>query len=175
MKKKAIFLDRDGVINQLVEENGKFRSPRSMDEFRYEPGVIKFVQDIKKLDFEIIVITNQPEVKRGLVSKRIVNEFHKKISNDTGILDFFVCWHDAKDLCNCRKPKPGLFLNAREKLNISLTDSFMIGDRDKDILAAEIVGCAGILYSQNNITINSNKKSFATFSEIYSYVTRNSR
>lgn len=170
MEKRAIFLDRDGVTNQLIEEKGRFRSPRSIDEFKYEPGVIKFIQDIKKSDFEIIVITNQPEVKRGLVSKKIVEDFHKKISVDTGIRNFFICWHDTDDNCDCRKPKPGLFLTASEKLNISLKDSYMIGDRDKDIIAAENAGCSGILYSQNYFAAKLNKYSFTSFPDIFSFI-----
>lgn len=170
MEKRAIFLDRDGVINQLIEEKGKLRSPRSMDEFRYESGVLEFIQDIKKLAFEVIVITNQPEVKRGLVTKKMVDDFHKKISVDTGICNFFICWHDIDDHCDCRKPKSGLFLEVKETLNISLENSYMIGDRDKDIIAAENTGCSGILYSQNNNVMNSNKPSFASFQEIFSFI-----
>lgn len=170
MEKRAIFLDRDGVINQLIEEKANLRSPRRMNEFRYESGVLEFIQDIKKLAFEVIVITNQPEVKRGLVTKKMVNDFHKKIHNDTGICNFFICWHDTDDNCGCRKPKPGLLLAASEKLNISLKDSYMIGDRDKDIIAAENVGCTGILYSQKLFATVLNRYIFASFPEIFSFI-----
>ncbi len=170
MGERAIFLDRDGVINQLIVENGRFRSPRSIDEFKYEHGVIKFIQDVKLVNFEVVVITNQPEVKRGLVSKKIVDDFHKKISVDAGICNFFICWHDADDNCNCRKPKPGLFFVASENLDISLKDSYMIGDRDKDVIAAEKAGCVGILYSKNNFAQKLIQHSFSSFPEIFSFV-----
>ena len=170
MGKRALFLDRDGVINQLIEEKGKLRSPRCMDEFRYELGVLEFIREIKEMAFEVIVITNQPEVKRGLVTKEIVNDFHKKISVDTGIYNFFICWHDTYDNCDCRKPKPGLFFDAQKELKISLEDSYMIGDRDKDIIAAENAGCSGILYLHNNITTTLYKHSFTSFSKILSFI-----
>jgi D-glycero-D-manno-heptose 1,7-bisphosphate phosphatase len=149
MKNKAIFLDRDGVVNRIIYENNVQRSPRSMDEFEYEQGILEFIQNIKKLDFEIAIITNQPEVKRGLVSRDTVEQFHKKIRSELGIDHFFVCWHDSTDNCNCRKPKPGLFFDAKEKLQVNLEDSFMIGDREKDIISAKSAGCNGILYTKN--------------------------
>lgn len=120
--------------------------------------------------FCVTSVTNQPEVKRGLVTKEIVNDFHKKISVDTGIYNFFICWHDTYDNCDCRKPKPGLFFDAQKELKISLEDSYMIGDRDKDIIAAENAGCSGILYLHNNITTTLYKHSFTSFSKILSFI-----
>ena len=106
-EKKAVFLDRDGVINGMINEVGAFRSPRTMDEFTYEPGVADFVKKVKELGYVVAVITNQPEVKRGLVTKEAVMLLHEKIRKEIGIEHFFVCWHDNEDQCQCRKPKPG--------------------------------------------------------------------
>jgi len=168
---KALFLDRDGVINQLVVDKDKLRSPRLMEEFRYEPGLIEFIEKVRELSFQIIVITNQPEVKRGLVAKEMVEKFHQQIFQDTEIKDFFVCWHDIEDNCNCRKPRPGLLLDAKKDLNISMKNSYMIGDRNIDMLAAKRAGCTGLLYARDyHDERNTGQPSFKSFSEILSHI-----
>ena len=107
-----MFLDRDGVINLLVDRGGVLTSPRNEREFNYVDVVDRFVETAMGLGFEVVVISNQPEVKRGLVERRTVEEFHQRIRREIGIQHFYVCWHDETDNCECRKPKPGLLIKA---------------------------------------------------------------
>jgi D-glycero-D-manno-heptose 1,7-bisphosphate phosphatase len=143
----GVLLDRDGVVNDLVREGRHWRSPRSMDEFRYVPHIRGFLERVRRRGYRLAIVTNQPEVKRGLVSKETVELFHAKIARDLLIDDFFICWHDAADNCSCCKPKPGLVLEAARVLDLDLRSTFLVGDRAKDMQAARAAGCSGILLS----------------------------
>lgn len=151
----GVFLDRDGVICELVNDQGVLRSPRSMPEFQFVDGVIEFLHRLRELDIEVAVVTNQPEVKRNLVRKELVEQFHEIIRERTGIEHFFVCWHDDDDMCNCRKPKPGLLFQAAEELDVDLSGSYMLGDRQKDMDAARAAGCQGILVGNDGQSVKS--------------------
>jgi D-glycero-D-manno-heptose 1,7-bisphosphate phosphatase len=164
---KAIFLDRDGVINKLIEEGEKLRSPRLIEEFEYNEGIFKFVTNIKALQYLPIVVSNQPEVKRGLAKREIVDLFHQKIKVDLGVEHFFICFHDEYDNCDCRKPKPGLILEAAHKLSINIQESYLVGDREKDMLAAQAAGCHGIMLSQR---LNAELKCFDNFDNIFEFI-----
>ena len=151
--KKAVFLDRDGVINEAFIKDGKPSSPHSLNKLKILPGVKESILRLKKLNFICLVVTNQPDVPRGKIKKNTVikmNNFLKKVIE---LDDIFVCYHDDKDNCNCRKPKPGLLLQACKKWNVDLKKSFMIGDRNKDIQAGEKAGCKTIYldYSYKDI------------------------
>ena len=142
---RAIFLDRDGVINNIVIVNGLPTSPSNFEEFKILPRVKKSILNLKKLNFYCILVTNQPDVSRGKIEKETVIEMNEYIKKELKLSDVFVCFHDDKDNCECRKPKPGLILNASKKWNIDLKKSYMIGDRWKDIDAGKSSGCKTIL------------------------------
>jgi len=144
-KNKAIFLDRDGVINEVVIRDGKQTSPRSFEEFRINSGINEVLRELKRQKFLNIIITNQPEVDRRLVEKKVVDEIHRSIKTNLSIDDLFVCFHDDRHNCNCRKPKPGLLLEATEKWNIDLSKSFIVGDTQKDVEAGQAAGLKIIL------------------------------
>jgi D-glycero-D-manno-heptose 1,7-bisphosphate phosphatase len=163
----AIFLDRDGVINKLLSEGKRSRSPRTPEEFEYTPGVADFVKQSKQLGYTVAVITNQPEVKRGFVSREMVDAFHERIQKELGIAHIFICWHDEHDNCDCRKPKPGLLLQASMELSIDLKRSFMIGDRVKDVEAAAAAGAQGILLGDAK---REDVTNFQTFTEIIRFI-----
>ena len=99
------------------------------------------------MGYPLGIVTNQPEVKRGLVSRKTIESFHEKIGRDLGIDKVFVCWHDDDDDCECRKPRAGLLLTAAEVMGLDLRLSFFVGDREKDMTAAKTAGCRGILLS----------------------------
>lgn len=139
--KKAVFLDRDGVINHVILKRGLVASPRTVNELRIISGVIEAISDLNNAQFELVVITNQPEVSRGTLSMENLIEMHQEITRQTGLSQFYICTHDDKDECSCRKPKPGLILEAAEKLNIDPQKSFLVGDRWKDIKAGQAAGC----------------------------------
>lgn len=156
----GVFLDRDGVICKLVNDHGALRSPRSLPEFKFVDGVIEFLRCLRGLDLEIAVVTNQPEVKRNLVRKELVEQFHEIIRERTGVEHFFVCWHDDEDMCNCRKPKPGLLFQAAKELGVDLSGSYLLGDRQKDMDAARAAGCQGILVGNNGQSVKAGLDGF---------------
>jgi len=147
--RKAIFLDRDGTLNKAYIENGLPISPSSFNKFKIIKGVKKSINRLKKLNFLCILITNQPDVFRGKISKKTVVEMNSYIKKKIKLDDMFVCYHDNEHNCSCRKPKPGLLVKASKKWKIDLNKSFMIGDRWKDILAGKKVGCKTIFINNN--------------------------
>ena len=147
--RKAIFLDRDGVINKVIIKNGLPHSPPSFVQLQILSGVKESILMLHKLNFICIVVTNQPDVSRGKIEKVAVIKMNKYLKDEIKLDDIFVCYHDDHDNCNCRKPKPGLLLEASKKWNIDLKRSYMIGDRWKDIEAGESVGCKTIFIDCN--------------------------
>lgn len=145
--KKAIFLDRDGVINRVILNGGEPFSPRRFREFEFLDGIKEVLEKFKEVGFINIIITNQPDIARGLIEWEISEKMHKVIRENLPIDDIFVCPHDDIDQCPCRKPKPGMLLEAAKKWDIDLKSSFLIGDQWKDIGAGKNAGCATILIS----------------------------
>jgi len=142
--KKSVFLDRDGVINKVYIKDGLPRSPNSSNELKILPGVRESIIKLKKLNFICLMVTNQPNVSRKKIDKNSVIQMNNFLKNEIALDDIFVCYHDDSDNCNCRKPKPGLLLQAGKKWDVDFKKSFMIGDRWKDIQAGEKVGCKTI-------------------------------
>ena len=142
--KKSVFLDRDGVINKVYIKDGLPQSPNSLDELKILPGVKESIIKLKKLNFICLMVTNQPDVSRKKIDKNSVIQMNNFLKNEIALDDIFVCYHDDSDNCDCRKPKPGLLLQAGKKWDVDFKKSFMIGDRWKDIQAGEKVGCKTI-------------------------------
>jgi D-glycero-D-manno-heptose 1,7-bisphosphate phosphatase len=141
---KAIFLDRDGVINASVVIDGKPHPPENLKQLQILPGVKGAVDLFKQNGFLCIIITNQPDVARGKLSLSTVEEMNDYLVTVLDLDDCFCCYHDDKDCCLCRKPKPGSILNAAQKYNINLNESYMVGDRWRDIEAGQNAGCRTI-------------------------------
>ena len=160
--KKAVFLDRDGVINKAYIKDGLPTSPNSLDELEILPGVKESVLRLKKFNFVCLVVTNQPDVARGKINKNTVIEMNNFLQKEIKLDDFFVCYHDDEDNCECRKPKPGLLLQASKKWDVNLKKSFIIGDRWRDIQAGEKVGCKTIFLEYNYIDIKPKNPDFVT-------------
>jgi len=139
--KRAVFLDRDGVVNRAPLIEGLPHSPRSVRELEIMPGVREAVSILLDFNYEIVVVTNQPDISRGLLQNDELDKIHKEISSQTGIKHFFFCIHDNQHRCACRKPKPGMLIYAALELNLSLERSFLVGDRRKDIQAGQEAGC----------------------------------
>ena len=160
--KKAVFLDRDGVINKAIVKNGLPTSPSLFSELKILPGVKESILKLKKLNFVCIIVTNQPDVSRGKINKNTVIKINNFLKKKIKLDDIFVCYHDDKDNCNCRKPKPGLLLQAGKKWNVDFKKSFMIGDRWRDIQAGEKVGCKTIYLDYNYKDIKPKNPDFIT-------------
>ncbi len=148
-KKKAIFLDRDGVIVRSKVINGKPYAVRSMKDFRILPYVIPLINKLKKKNFLIFVVTNQPDLKKGKLKLKNLILMHDKLLNKTKIDQIFVCPHNKDDNCKCRKPKNGLLKQASKIYKINFTKSYLIGDRKKDIDAGNISNCKTIFIDRN--------------------------
>ena len=138
-------MDRDGVINETIVRDRKPYPPSGTHELVLVEGAGKLLQDLKDAGFLLIVVTNQPDVRRGSMSRADVEAIHECLSKALPLDDFFVCYHDDQDDCTCRKPRPGLLLQAAAKHDVDLTLSFCIGDRWRDIEAGVAAGCRTIL------------------------------
>jgi D-glycero-D-manno-heptose 1,7-bisphosphate phosphatase len=143
--RRAVFLDRDGVINRGVVKEGKPFAPFTIDEFEIFPGVAEALESLRAAGFLLIVTTNQPDAARGNGSLDGVKEINAHMLKVLPIDDLFVCFHDDKDLCVCRKPKPGMIFAAAFKHEVQVSRSFMVGDRWRDIGAGKNAGCGTIL------------------------------
>jgi D-sedoheptulose 7-phosphate isomerase len=144
-KRRAVFIDRDGVINRAFVRDGKPFPPPTPQELEILPGVPEALRDLKSHGYELIVVTNQPDVGRGKLSRQDLDAMHEALRASLPLDDIFVCCHTEKDRCNCRKPSPGMLLEAAKKHNIDLTASYMVGDRWRDIDAGYNAGCKTIL------------------------------
>ena len=160
--KKAVFLDRDGVINKAFIKDGLPKSPTSLNELEILPGVKESILRLKKLNFICLVVTNQPEVTRGKINKNTVIKINNFLKKKIELDDIFVCYHDDQDKCNCRKPKPGLLLQAKKKWNVDFKKSFIVGDRWKDIQAGKKVGCKTIFLDYKYKDIKPKNPDFVT-------------
>lgn len=156
---KTIFLDRDGVINEETSYLHK------IEDFKFINGVFEACLYFAKLDYKIIIVTNQSGISRGYytesdyqkLTKWLLAQFKK---NNISILDTFYCPHSPEFNCNCRKPKPGMFNQAKIKHSIDIEKSWMIGDKENDILAAFSAGIKNtILVRSGHLIKENNSKS----------------
>jgi len=139
-KKPAVFLDRDGVVNKLVERDGGFYSPRSVEDFEMFPFVSASIRQLSAAGFLIIIVTNQPDISRGQMTDETLQLMHHVLRTTCQIDSIYICPHDALDKCTCRKPLPGMLLKAASDFDIDMTSSWMIGDRESDIQAGVQAG-----------------------------------
>lgn len=136
----AVFLDRDGVINAARVDEGRPFPPQGVDQLKILDGVVASIQDLTKAGYVCVVVTNQPDIARGTASWRGVDAINKRIADLTQLKHFYVCPHDEADACDCRKPLPGLLLQAASQLQLDLVRSFMVGDRWRDVEAGKNAG-----------------------------------
>jgi D-glycero-D-manno-heptose 1,7-bisphosphate phosphatase len=142
---RAVFLDRDGVVNDLVERDGRPVSPRRLADFVVSKGVADATARLRKGGWRVVVVTNQPDVARGALSTEILDEMHRVLRDAISFDALYACVHDDRDGCSCRKPLPGMLEQAAHDLDLDLAGSWMIGDRWVDIAAASAAGCRSIL------------------------------
>jgi len=159
MKNKAVFLDRDGVINELIyyKEQGIIDSPFTVEQFKLFPNVEKAIKKIQKLGFKTIIVSNQPGIAKKNFTINTFEKVREKMKKDLKKMDAeidfeYYCFHHPdgkiskyKKICKCRKPKPGMLYNAAKEHNINLSKSWMIGDGITDIQAGNLAGCKTIL------------------------------
>jgi D-glycero-D-manno-heptose 1,7-bisphosphate phosphatase len=141
----AVFLDRDGVINESLVRNGRPYAPTHFAEFSILPGVCEALLSLKKAGYRLIVVTNQPDLAKGSLPPDELEKMHSKMLSTLPIDDVRVCPHIEEDGCSCRKPKPGMLIDAARELSLDLKKSFMVGDRWRDIDAGKAAGCKTVL------------------------------
>jgi D-glycero-D-manno-heptose 1,7-bisphosphate phosphatase len=138
---RAVFLDRDGVLNRAIIVAGLPRPPVGEAEIEILEGAAEAIQKLKGNGYIPVVVTNQPDVARGMVSSDEVHAINRYIGLELDIDHFYVCFHDDKDLCACRKPAPGLIIRASLENHLDISKSVLVGDRWRDIAAAQAAGC----------------------------------
>jgi len=141
LTKRAIFIDRDGVINKALIRNGRPYPPRNLMELEILPGVPEALSLLREAGFLLIVVTNQPDVVRKNQSRDRVEEINRTLKGMLSIDDIRVCYHDDGDGCECRKPAPGLITRAALDHHVDLHSSYMVGDRWRDVEAGKQAGC----------------------------------
>jgi D-glycero-D-manno-heptose 1,7-bisphosphate phosphatase len=149
----AVFLDRDGVINRALEREGKPYPPTSLNEFEVLPEVPAACARLKSAGFLLVVVTNQPDVGRGTLKQEIVETIHAGMCRQLPIDRVEVCYHPGRGAseCDCRKPKPGMLLRAAKALAIDLAQSWMVGDRWRDIDCGQAAGCRTIFINRGYV------------------------
>jgi D-glycero-D-manno-heptose 1,7-bisphosphate phosphatase len=137
----AVFLDRDGVLNRTNVVDGVPKPPRTIDDFALLPGVEEACAALRGYGFLLIVVTNQPDIARGAQTVDVVERMHGELRRRLPVDDIYMCPHDDHHNCACRKPKPGMLVEAAAVHGIDLARSIMVGDRDKDVEAGRAAGC----------------------------------
>jgi D-glycero-D-manno-heptose 1,7-bisphosphate phosphatase len=150
VKARAVFLDRDGVINRALEHAHQPYPPTSLAEFEILPEVLPGCAKLKAAGYLLVVATNQPDVGRGTLKREVVEAIHAYMREQLPIDDVQVCFHPGKGAsdCECRKPKPGMLLRAAAALNIDLAQSWMVGDRWRDVNCGYAAGCRTIFINR---------------------------
>ncbi len=138
---RAVFLDRDGVLNRPVVRSGVPFPPATVEELEILDGVQDACASLRGEGFLLIVVTNQPDVARGTTTMSAISVIHDALTDKVALDAVLVCPHDDEDGCQCRKPAPGLLLAAADRWDIDLVRSLMVGDRWKDIEAGQRAGC----------------------------------
>lgn len=135
-----MFVDRDGVLNHSDVRGGKPYAPRSLKDFRLLPGTAKSVSELKAAGFVVVVVTNQPDVGLGHLARDVLAAMHKRLQQRIQVDAIYACLHRQDEGCSCRKPRPGLILQAASEWKIDVQASFMVGDRWSDVAAGQAAG-----------------------------------
>jgi D-glycero-D-manno-heptose 1,7-bisphosphate phosphatase len=150
----AVFLDRDGVLNATMVRAGVPHPPDSVEDVEFLPGVADCLAKLVDMRVPLIGVTNQPDVARSRQTRETVEQINAFVSSKLSLTAIFTCFHDTPDHCTCRKPRPGLIIEAAAAYNIDLTRSYMVGDRWSDVAAGQAAGCRTVLidlpYSQGS-------------------------
>jgi D-sedoheptulose 7-phosphate isomerase len=144
-RRPAVFLDRDGVLNEVLVRNGKPYPPTTPAELRIAPDASEALNRLKERGFLLLVVTNQPDVARGKQTRENVEAMNRRLRDTLPLDDVFTCFHDDSDACDCRKPRPGLVTLAAKQYDVDLARSYLAGDRWRDIDAGAGAGCRTVL------------------------------
>jgi transaldolase len=143
-RRSAVFLDRDGVLNDVELRGATPVPPSSLAELRILPGVARACERLRELGYLLVVVTNQPDIARGKQSRAEVDRMHEYLRQQLPLDEIVVCPHDDADNCSCRKPRPGMILDAAARHGVDLDRSFCVGDRWRDVEAAHAAGVRAV-------------------------------
>ncbi|MCU0770948.1 MAG: HAD-IIIA family hydrolase [Verrucomicrobia bacterium] len=141
----AAFIERDGLLNRFRMQHDLPVAPIQLEEFRVQPEAVPLVRSLQDAGYLVIATTNQPGLTSGELSRRELDLMHEILLKKLNLDDIMVCPHDEADRCPCRKPKPGLLIEAGFKWHVDLDRSVVISDKWQDAEAARIAGCTSIL------------------------------
>lgn len=141
MGRRAVFCDRDGVLNEPVVREGRPFAVQSVEDLVVPDDVPDGCSKLREHGFLVVVVTNQPDIARGTMTSEALGLIHDVLRERVPLDDIYTCPHDDANECGCRKPKPGLLLDASADLDIELSQSYLIGDRWRDIEAGFRAGC----------------------------------
>ncbi len=141
---RAVFLDRDGILVVPLFRDGRSFAPRTMEEFAIYAEAPACVARLRQAGFKIVVVSNQPDVGAGRTSREAVDEMNARLSRAMLFDAVKVCFHTKEQQCKCRKPLPGMLLEAAHEIDIDLSASIMVGDRASDVAAGAAAGCTTV-------------------------------
>jgi D-glycero-D-manno-heptose 1,7-bisphosphate phosphatase len=144
MAAKAVFLDRDGVLVIPEFRDGRSFAPTRLEAYKFYPEAFEALSRLKTAGYKLVVVTNQPDVGKGLIPRDVADEMHDRLRQAMPIDLIKACFHSQAANCDCRKPKPGMLLEAARELQIDLVQSYMVGDRASDVEAGEAAGCSTV-------------------------------
>lgn len=139
-----MFLDRDGVLNQACLRDGRPHPPDRIDQLRLLPGVRDACEELRRAGYALICVTNQPDIARGTADPAQVAAIHERLSEWLPLTEIVVCPHDDGDGCSCRKPQPGMIVDAAARLDLDLARSVTVGDRWRDVAAGRSAATATV-------------------------------
>jgi D-glycero-D-manno-heptose 1,7-bisphosphate phosphatase len=143
--RRAVFLDRDGVLNRFFVYDGVTHPPANLEELEILPGVPAALDRLAAAGFKLVAVTNQPDVARGTQSRAAVEAINAHLVELLPLAAILACYHDDAAECDCRKPRPGMLREAARRWGIELGRSFMVGDRWSDVVAGQAAGCRTVL------------------------------
>jgi D-glycero-D-manno-heptose 1,7-bisphosphate phosphatase len=149
MSRRAVFLDRDGVLNAIVRRGEVVSSPRTLDELQIEPDAPAALGRLRDAGFRLFVVTNQPDVRRGKMTAAALEAIHQRLAAALPVEAISACLHDTADNCACRKPRPGLLLDLASRLDLDLAASWMVGDQDRDVACGRAAGVGTVLLARD--------------------------
>jgi D-glycero-D-manno-heptose 1,7-bisphosphate phosphatase len=138
---KVVFLDRDGVLVIPEFRDGRSYAPTRLEDYRFYPEAPHALFRLKAAGYKLVVVTNQPDVGKGLIPQVVADEMHERLRKIFPVDLIKACFHTQTANCTCRKPKPGMLLDAARELGLDLEKSYMVGDRVSDVEAGEAAGC----------------------------------
>ena len=146
--RRVVFLDRDGGVTVPREVSGKGYAAQVLSELRFYDDAAKSVLRLKAAGFDVVIVTNQPDVSAGLITQPVLDDIHDVVATHLEVDRIRTCTHLAVDACQCRKPQPGLLIEENLEKELSFASSWMVGDRDSDIEAGRSAGCRTIFINR---------------------------